>query len=65
MFVAKIKKSRFCELELANLLDSQVKNSKKIYLTILSKFLSKIDISQSNVTILSDYLFHIYFNESY
>jgi hypothetical protein len=62
MLVAKLKESRSCESKLANLLGSQVRGSRRIYLTVL--FSSKTIVSQSNVTILSDYSFHIRFDDS-
>ncbi len=62
MLVAKLKESRSCGSGLANSLGSQVRGSRRIYLIALPP--PKTIVSQSNVTILSDYSFHIRFNDS-
>lgn len=41
MLVAKIKELQFYESKLANILDSQVRNSRRIYLIALYKSLFK------------------------
>ncbi len=41
MLVAKIKELQSCESRLANLLDLQVRSSRKIYLTILESYLKQ------------------------